>query len=335
MMRRKVFVLSTGGTIASSPGTAGRNVSGALPGEELVKQIELQADIDVEVISVLQKPSIALSLEDLCTLRAECLRLIDRGDVSGIVVTHGTDTLEDTACFLESTLDTRDTVLVVTGSQRVPHAMGTDAYLNLKNAILAAASEKTRHMGVLVVFNEAIYSANFVRKTSSFQVNGFEAPGTGWLGLIDNEVVTIFQRPQRLATLELTAPLPIVDILTIYLGARPALLDAAVSAGAQGIVLEALGRGHTPPDWMPAITRALSAGVAVVVCTSSLHGPVHQSYEFPGSLSDLEAAGAVGVSGLSARKTRMRLMMLLSQGSTDRTSILRAFEWPAQHHSSS
>lgn len=331
-MKSKVFVLSTGGTIASSPGTQGRNVSGALPGEELVKKIELQADIDVEVNSVFQKPSNALSLEDLCTLRAECQRLIDRGDVSGIVITHGTDTLEDTAYFLESTLDTRDTVLVVTGSQRVPHAMGTDAYINLKNAILTAASDKTRHMGVLVVFNEAIYSANFVRKTSSFQVNGFDAPGTGWLGLIDNESVTVFQQPLRQTALTPVTPLPIVDILTLYLGARPALLDAVVSAGAQGIVLEALGRGHIPPDWMPAITRAVSAGVTVAVCTSSLHGPVHQSYEFPGSLSDLEAAGAVGVSGLSARKTRMRLLLLLGQGTTDNTSIKRAFEWHAQRN---
>ncbi|HUG58158.1 MAG TPA: asparaginase [Candidimonas sp.] len=328
-MKKKVVIISTGGTIASSPGSQGRNVSGALAGEELVNKIELKSDIDIEVKSVFQKPSNAISLHDLCTLRQECQQLINQGDVSGIVITHGTDTLEDTAYFLESTLNTLNTVVVVTGSQRVPHAMGTDAYLNLKNAILTAGDDKTKGMGVLVVFNEAIYSANFVRKTSSFQVNGFDAPGTGWLGLIDNESISVFQKPLRQIQLDAADPLPAVDILTTYLGARSFLLDAAVDAGAQGIVLEALGRGHTPPDWVPAVKRAVAAGVVVAVCTSSLHGPVHQSYEFPGSLFDLEAAGAIGVSGLSARKTRMRLSLLLGQKTTDRKSIIQAFDWTA------
>lgn len=330
-MKKKVVVLSTGGTIASAPGNDGKNISGALPGEVLIQKIDLKADVDLEVISVFQKPSNAITLTDLSTLREMCQTLIDRDDVCGIVVTHGTDTLEDTAYFLESTLDTNDTVLVVTGSQRVPHAMGTDAYTNLKAAIVVAASAKARNLGVLVVFNETIYSASFVKKVSSFQVNGFDAPGLGWLGLIDNGSVTVFQQPARQPTLCPAQPLAAVEILTLYLGAGSAMLDAVATSGVQGIVLEALGRGHVPPDWMPAIQRAISAGITLLVCTSALHGAVHQSYEFPGSLSDLEAAGVIAVSGVSARKARMRLALLLSRRVTDRAAIQRAFAWQTTH----
>src|SRR5690606_18561223 len=148
---------------------------------------------------------------------------------------------------------------------RVPHAMGTDAYVNLRNAILTAASPAARGLGVLVVFNEALYSANFVRKVSTYQVNGFDAPGYGFTGLIDNGKVTIYQSPRQMPLLP-AAVLPPVDILPAYQGARPALIDAAVAAGALGLVLEGTGRGHVSPDWMPAIQRACQQGVAVTVC---------------------------------------------------------------------
>lgn len=327
MTMKKVILLSTGGTIASTAHDDGRSIAGALAGEELVQQIQLRDGIELHVNSVFQKPSNAITLDDICTLRDKCQSLIDAGDVSGIVITHGTDTLEDTAYFLETTLDTKDTVVVVTGSQRVPHAMGTDAYVNLQNAIHVAADDMTMNMGVLVAFNETIYSAAFVRKVSSFQVNGFDAPALGRLGVIDNGVVTIYQRPVRLPVLTPPkgTPLPVVDIVGTYLGARPTMLDAAVQSGAKGVIIDGVGRGHVPPDWMPAVTRALEAGTVVLVCSATLHGPVHQSYAFPGSLHDLETAGAIGISGLPARKARLRLAVLLANNITDRATILKAF----------
>lgn len=323
---KRVILLSTGGTIASTAHEDGRAIAGALAGEELVKQIQVRPGIELHVKSVFQKPSNAISLADLYVLRTECQALIDSGNVDGIVVTHGTDTLEDTAYFLDTTLHTKDTTVVVTGSQRVPHAMGTDAFVNLQNAVHIAADTQTRNMGVLVAFNEMIYAAAFVRKVSSFQVNGFDAPGLGCLGLIDNGKVSIFQRPQRLPVLELAAHVPAVDILGICLDARARLLDAAVQSGAEGIVIDGVGRGHVPPSWMPSINNALKAGITVLVCSSTFHGPVHQSYDFKGSLHEMEAAGAVGISGLNARKARMRLAVLLShQRQPDRQTLLSAF----------
>lgn len=344
---KKVILLSTGGTIASTPHHAGRAIAGALTGSDLAAQIETGPDIELDVQSVFQKPSNAITMADLHELRSRCQTLVDKGGVDGIVITHGTDTLEETAYFLDTTLRTDDVVIVVTGSQRVPHAMGTDAFVNLQNAVLVAADKKTRHMGVLVSFNEMIYSAAFVRKVSSFQVNGFDAPAQGCLGIIDNGVITIYQRPVRLpvlgpwpGTTELGQPAAnsrmqetdgrphsaVVDIVSSYLGARPQLLDAAVQNGARGIVIDALGRGHVPPDWMPSIARAIDAGVFVLVCTSTLHGPVHQTYDFQGSLHELDAIGAIGVSGLTARKARMRLAALLELPHfPDRTAVQDAF----------
>lgn len=324
---KKIILLSTGGTIASTAAADGRAVAGALAGEDLVQQIHPRAGIELRVQSVFQKPSNAITLDDLSALHHACQSLIDAGDVDGIVVTHGTDTLEDTAYFLDTTLHTGNVTVVVTGSQRVPHAMGTDAFVNLQNAVHIAADDQTQNMGVLVAFNEMIYAAASVRKVSSFQVNGFDAPALGCLGVIDNGAVTVYQRPVRLPVLGFgTSPMPMVDIVSVYLDARPDLLDAAVQSGAQGIVVDGLGRGHVPPGWMASVTRAIDAGTLVLICTSTLHGPVYTSYDFQGSLHELETAGALGISGLTARKARMRLIALLSLNpSIDRQTVKDAF----------
>lgn len=333
---KKVVLLATGGTIASAEHEDGRSKAGALPGEVLARQIQLHDDITLDVKSVFQKPSNAITLFDQHYLRQQCQALIDSGEVDGIVITHGTDTLEETAYFLDTTLKTGDVTVVVTGSQRVPHAMGTDAFVNLQDAVHVAASPQTRGLGVTVVFNEMIYSAAHVRKVSSFQINGFDAPALGCLGIIDNGVVTVYQRPVRLPIITpasvsagakadgATPSLPVVDIVNVYLDARPALLQAAIDSGAQGIVIDGIGRGHVPPAWMDAIRSAIDRGVIVLICSSTLHGPVYQTYEFQGSLHDLESAGAIGISGLTARKARIRLIALLESQKQVSTDTVKA-----------
>ncbi len=329
---RRVVVVSTGGTIASLPGPEGRNIAGTLSGQALLGGVPEAADIRVEALSLFQKPSNALTLDDLQSLRAQCQSLIDGGEADGIVVTHGTDTLEDTAYFLESSLRTRDVVVAVTGSQRVPHAPGTDAYLNLRHALRVAASPDCRGLGVLVVFNETVHAAAFVRKTSSFQLNGFDSPGFGCLGFIDDDAVLIYQQPRRQPLLQPPpGELPAVELLGANLGAGPLALKALVDAGAPGIVLEGTGRGQVPPDWVPEVRRAAAAGCKVLVCSSTLTGPVRPCYEYAGSLHDLQAAGALGVSGLSGRKARLRLMLALACLGDDcgPDALRRVFSWGA------
>lgn len=326
---KTIDLISTGGTIASAPGKDGRNISGALSGESLAAALVPDTNIQLRVHSLLQKPSNAITPEDWLLMARHCRKLIEDDRTDGIVITHGTDTLEDTAYCLDCLLDTSRAPIIVTGSQRVPHALGSDAHANLKAAIDAASAEACRGNGVMVAFNEALYSASFVRKVSSFQLNGFDAPGLGCLGFIDQGEVALLQRPARMASLPMpTTTLPRVDILGVHAGASAELLAAVLASQPAGLVIDAVGRGHVPPDWIPLIRGAIDdQGLFVMIVSNTLHGAVHPSYQFPGSLHDAESAGAISIRHLSARKCRIRLALLLALDHTDPKTIRACFNW--------
>lgn len=329
---KNIKLISTGGTIASIAGKDGKSIAGALPGEALVEHLQLPDNVRLSVESTFQKPSNAITMADLCVLAKRCQALIDEGTVHGIVITHGTDTLEDTSYFLESVLTLNNTAVVVTGSQRVPHADGSDAFTNLSTAITVACHPRTPEMGVVVAFNESIFCASTVRKVNSYQVNGFAAPGYGRLGLVDGTTTTYFQQPLRLPTLPLAQDhntLPDVDIVPSYLDASPFYLEQLLHHGKSGVVIDGLGRGHVPPQWMPIIRQLCQMNRVVLVCSATLMGGTYQTYEFTGSLQELEAAGAIAISHLSARKARLRLALLLSQGTPTVSTIRAAFKHPS------
>ncbi|KAA0010266.1 asparaginase [Billgrantia pellis] len=319
MPQAKIVVLTTGGTIASSLDPSGRYRSGALSGEALMQHVQLPTGAGplVEVRSILQKPSNAITLEDLLEIRRHCLVLVADPCVTGVVVTHGTDTLEETACFLDFTLPAHFPV-VITGAQRAPHESGTDAYRNLADAVQVAGNKQAGGLGVVVVFNQSIFAARDVRKVSSFQLDGFAAPASGYVGYVDGCRVGIRQGPWRRGSyLNPEGPLPRVDIVPAYLDADAGLVESVLDGGTSGLVIDALGRGHVPPSWVDPIARACGAGVAVVVVSSCLRGPVHPTYEFSGSLADLASVGAIPVSDLSARKARLALALLLATPSQE------------------
>ncbi|MBD3894518.1 asparaginase [Halomonas sp. ML-15] len=315
MTTSKLVVLTTGGTIASGQTDSGRHRSGALAGESLLSQVALPEGLtaQIDVRSVLQKPSNAITLDDLLLLRKQCLALAESPEVVGIVITHGTDTLEETAYFLDITLPGQ-TPVVITGSQRAPHEPGTDAFRNIADAIRLAASPEARGLGTLVLFNQSLFAARQVRKVSTFQLEGFAAPETGPLGYIDGARVHLAARPvrPRPTSAPLTETLPRVDILPAYLGAPPDMIQAAIANGSRGLVIDALGRGHVPPTWPSHIAAAVANGTPVVIVSNCHRGPVESVYEFAGSLCDLENAGAISLQDLSARKARLALSVLLA-----------------------
>lgn len=327
---KKIVILSTGGTIASVPDESGRNIAGALKGDALLSQVQVPADVELQVLSVFQKPSNSLTAKDLLILANKCQQLIDDGNTDGIVITHGTDTLEDTAYFLECVLNQANTVVTITGSQRVPYAAGTDAYVNLQHAITVAKTDACRRKGVLLVFNETVLAAALTRKTSTYQLNGFSSPGFGCLGFVDGDNVFLYQQALRQPLLKISAAdLPRVEILTVYADSSPISLAALVDANVAGIVIEGVGRGQVPPSWLPEIARAAEKGIKILVCSTALTGPVATSYEYPASLFDLEQLGAIGVSGLNARKARIRLMLILGMygANCNKEQILDLFKW--------
>ncbi|RMJ03816.1 L-asparaginase 2 precursor [Marinobacter litoralis] len=320
-MKNTVVLISLGGTIASLPDSSGRAVAGALSGKELMDTLKIESDGQVEVITLFQKPSNALTTSDLLQLRTLCLEQAERPEVAGLVVSQGTDTLEDTAYFLDTTLALTDTALVVTGAQRVPYAPGSDAGPNLRDAIKVAGSTEARGAGTVVVFNEEIHSAASVRKVSSYQLNGFASPGVGPLGFVDGDEVRLNHRLQRSSTIVPGEQLPRVDILPVAIDASPALLEASVASGTQGLVLDAIGRGHIPPSWIEPLGNAISRGIPVVVASSTHWGRIAEVYEYPGSLAEQVSLGALKANHLNARKARLRLMCALSGNTPIEQSI--------------
>lgn len=324
---KRIVLLSTGGTIASVPGNDGRAIAGALPGEELMARTGLEGRMEVLVESVFQKPSNAIGSEEWILLAKKCADLAKTGGVDGIVITHGTDTLEDTAYYLHCVVDTSRIPVVVTGSQRVPHAMGSDAYTNLRQAMELAASDHAAGLGVLVSFNQSVFSAGFARKVSSYQLHGFDAPGLGPVGMLDEGVFHLMQRPCIQTLLPNPEELPRVDILPAYGGADSAMARAVLESGPAGVVLDALGRGQVPPQWMPALHNALRSGMIVAVSSSTLHGPTHESYEYAGALHELVEAGAFSINHLSARKARIRLALAIAAHGKNASCITAALKW--------
>jgi L-asparaginase len=311
-MKNTVVLISLGGTIASLPGSSGRAIAGALSGKELMDRLQIESDCPIEVITLYQKPSNAITTDDLLQLRELCLELSQRKDVVGLVVSQGTDTLEDTAYFLDTSLALEDTALVVTGAQRAPYAPGSDAGPNLRDAIKVASAPQARGAGALVLFNQEIHGASYVRKLSSYQLNGFGSPGIGPVGFVDGDEVRLTRQLQRLCAIAPGGQLPRVDIIPVALGASPALLEAAVASGAQGLIIDAVGRGQVPPDWMEPLGVIRAAGVPVVVVSSTQWGRLAEAYEYQGSLAEQVAIGVLKASYLNARKARLRLMCALS-----------------------
>lgn len=309
---KKVILLTTGGTIASKPNKeSGKLSSGALTGEELASMCNLPNDIEVVVESVFQKASIHITFDDLLLLKDKIEDYFKDDDVSGVVVTHGTDTMEETSYFLDLTIkDPRP--IIVTGSQRSPEDLGSDVYINLRHAIYCACCNDLRDAGAVVVFNERIFAARYVKKEHASNIQGFNAFGFGYLGIIDNDQVHVFQKPINREYFELKTSIPQVEIIKCYIGADGKFIKAAREAGIAGIILEGVGRGQVAPKMMVEIEKAIADGIKLVVTTSAEEGSVYTTYDYEGSAFDLFNKGVILGSDNDSKKARIKLAVALA-----------------------
>lgn len=310
-MKKKVSLITTGGTIASREISNGLLKSGAISGEELAELCQLPEEIEVKVIDVFQLPSMHIGFEQMLTIREAVLKELQDPDVEGIVVTHGTDTLEETSYFLDLTIDD-DRTVVITGSQRSPEEVGTDVYSNLRNSIYVAVDHSLRGIGAVVVFNERIYSAKYVKKVHSSNLQGFDSFGHGYLGIIDNDTVKVYQKPVLHEVRTVHGPLPRVDIIKCHSGQDGYLIDMLVAGPSKGIVLEAAGRGQVSPHMVEAIDHAVRQGIPVVLTTGAEEGNAYPAYSYPGSAHDLLTRGVILGSDYDSKKARIKLAVLLS-----------------------
>jgi L-asparaginase len=311
---KKVVLLTTGGTIASKTNKeSGKLASGALTGEELAAMCNLPENIEVIVESVFQKASIHITFEDLVVLKEKIEMYFNDSEVSGVVVTHGTDTMEETSYFLDLTIRDERPV-VVTGSQRSPEDLGSDVYTNLRHAIYSACSDHLMGVGTVVVFNERIFAARYVKKEHASNLQGFNAFGFGYLGIIDNDEVHIFQKPVKREHFDIRNEIPQVDIIKCYIGANGKFIKAARESHVLGIILEGVGRGQVAPEMMQEIEKAISEGVKIVITTSAEEGAVYTTYDYEGSAYDLYKKGAILGSDNDSKKARIKLAVALASG---------------------
>ena len=309
---KKVVLITTGGTIASKPKEpSGKLDSGAMSGEELAELCDLPQDIDVEIDSAIQKPSIHLTGDDWILLKNRIEEHFDNPEIDGVVVTHGTDTLEETAYFFDLTIADERPV-VVTGSQRSIAALGSDVYINLSHAIYSACHPDLKKCGTVVVFNERIFAARYVKKEHASNIQGFNAFGFGYLGIIDNDDVYLFQKPANREYYQVNSTLPRVDIVKCHIDSDGVMLDALANAGSEGIIIEGVGRGQVAPSMMPAIKRCIEKGIYVVITTSSEEGSVYPTYDYPGSAHNLHNEQVVLGRDFDSKKARVRLSVQLA-----------------------
>jgi len=310
-MNKKITLITTGGTIASKEINKGLLDSGAISGMELASLCDLPEGYELKIVDIMQLPSMHIDYDAMNVIRKAIENELKDETVDGIVVTHGTDSLEETAYFLDITINDYRPI-VVTGSQRSPAEVGTDVFSNLKNSIYAASSELLHNVGVVVVFNERIYSAKYVKKVHASNLQGFESYGYGYLGIIDNDVVSIYQKPIRKEHYKLVKDIPRVDIVKCHTGSDGVFINASIAAGAKGIVLEGVGRGQVTPMMLDAIQYALDQNVVLVMTTSAEEGKVYPSYGYKGSAHDLKMRGVILGEDYDSKKARIRLSVLLA-----------------------
>lgn len=308
----KVVILTTGGTIASVEDKKnGLLKSGMLTGNELISMGNDLLSAEVIVESIFQIPSNHMTFKHLLILKEKVERIFKDRNINGIVITHGTDTLEETAYFLDLTISD-DRPIIITGSQRGPKETGTDAFTNIYQSIAVANNINVKAIGTMVLFNERIFSARYVKKIHSYNTNAFTSFGYGYLGVVDKNKVFIYQKPVQREFYKIGDIIPIVDIIKFSLDSNGKFIYYAVKNETKGIVLEGAGRGHIPPQAVEAVDFAIAHGVRVVLTTSCEEGEVFPIYDFAGGVKDLQDRGVIIGNDYDSKKARIKLSVLLA-----------------------
>lgn len=321
-----VKMIATGGTIAMKIDPVKNAPVPAISGEDLVATVpEIAKVAKIEVLNLANVPSDYMDPVLWVKLQKAVVEALARPEVAGVIVSHGTDTLEETAYFLDLTVSS-DKPIVLIGAQRNASEKDFDGPRNILNAARICVSPDARGKGAMIALNNQINAAREVTKTHTSDVETFKSGDFGFLGNVDNDRVIFYRAPLRRQHVPLTQDnLPYVEIVSMYGGADGAMIRAAVAAGAKAIVVQGLGWGNMNIPMFEAVQEAIAKKVVVVVSTRVQNGRVLPVYGFKGGGKTLKEAGAVMADNLSPQKARL-LAMLALQKTSDPTELQKLFD---------
>lgn len=268
-------------------------------------------EIQVTSIDFLNVPSPHIRLEHMMTLYQKIKA--EQANFDGFVITHGTDTLEETAYFLD-TMAIPEKPIVLTGAMRSSNELGSDGIYNYQTALRVAADEKSTDKGVLVVMNDEIHAAKYVTKTHTTNVSTFQTPTHGPLGLVTKREILYFKTAEPRVRFDLSAVSGTVPIIKAYADMDTVLLEALTKTDISGLVIEALGAGNLPPTILPTIKKLLERGLPIILVSRCFNGIAEPVYAYQGGGIQLEQDGILFVKELNAQKARLKLLIALNAG---------------------
>ncbi|KIL48089.1 asparaginase [Jeotgalibacillus campisalis] len=323
MTKKLILLIHTGGTIAMAQDQSGA----VLPGEdnpiaEQSAQVSDYAHMIVETPFTLPSPHI--TPDHMLQIKKLIEKYYLESGIEGVVITHGTDTLEETAYFLDLTLRLSIPV-VLTGAMRSSNEIGSDGLYNLISSVRTACCDEAYGKGVLVVLNDEIHTAVNVTKTHASNVSTFQSPQYGPIGIVTKGGVVFHHTPKLDLKYALQEPSKKVAILKAYAGMDSRLFTSLADLGFDGVVIEALGQGNLPPGTVEGIQSLIKKNIPIVLVSRCFNGIAQDVYGYEGGGRHLREMGVIFSNGLNGQKARIKLMIGLAQ-SNDHQFISKMFQ---------
>ena len=321
----KILIVFTGGTFSMM---IDENTGGAVPyysGEQILEKIPQAKELaNIECYDFGKYPGPHITPELMFKLSNKIKGFLRGNEYEGIIVTHGTDTLEETAYLLDLTIST-EVPIVLTGSMKNSSEADWDGPKNLLDAINVCESANVRNLGVLVCLNGDINAASEVTKTYTEEIDSFHSLDFGALGFVQNDRVIINRLPRKLETINTNAIVTNVDMLTVYAGMTDKFFKYSADSGVEGIVVEALGVGNVPPAAFEGIKYAVDKKIPVVLVSRCPAGETEDIYSYSGAGKWLHNIGVIFAEYLNGQKARIKLMLALGV-SKDQGELRKMFE---------
>ena len=310
-MPKKILVLHTGGTISMQADASGAVVTSSdNPMNHVSNPLE---GIQVYALDFFNLPSPHIKPKHMLALYQKIKEEADNYD--GVVITHGTDTLEETAYFLD-TMEVPHMPIVLTGAMRSSNELGSDGVYNYLSALRVASDDKAADKGVLVVMNDEIHAAKYVTKTHTTNVGTFQTPTHGPLGLIMKQEILYFKTAEPRVRFDLDHIQGLVPIISAYAGMTDELIDMLDLEQLDGLIIQAFGAGNVPKETAEKLESLLQRGIPVALVSRCFNGIAEPVYAYQGGGVQLQKAGVFFVKELNAQKARLKLLIALNAGLT-------------------